>query len=103
MMSLDMMKHNSLEEVVKEIDTSTSHRGAKRFESKTENGKTLVRACFCRNLELVCTLYINQRKDKQCCKEFNSTLSKFTFIDPASIVLFMLMLLFAIVYCLYGF
>jgi hypothetical protein len=51
-MSLDMMKHNSLEEVVKEIDTSTSHRGAKRFESKTENGKTLVRACFCRNLEL---------------------------------------------------
>lgn len=52
LMSLNMMKHHSLEEVVQEIDTSTSHRGAKRFESKTENGKTLVRACFSRNLEL---------------------------------------------------
>lgn len=52
MMGLDMMKYHSLEDVLQEVETSISHRGAKRFESKMENDKTLIRACFCRNFEL---------------------------------------------------
>lgn len=52
LMELGLMKHNSVEEVCHEIETSTSHRGAKRFESKTEDGRTFIRACFCRHFEL---------------------------------------------------
>lgn len=56
-----MMKHHSLEDVLQEVETSLSHRGAKRFESKTENSKTLIRACFCRNFELVCmSVYVGK-------------------------------------------
>lgn len=50
--SLNLMRHDTKEEILEEIDTSLSHRGAKRFERKEENGKTLVRACFCVNFEV---------------------------------------------------
>lgn len=51
LMSLNLMRHNTREEVINEVDISLSHRRAKRFERKEENGKTLIRACFCRNFE----------------------------------------------------
>ncbi|XP_060587912.1 uncharacterized protein LOC132743408 [Ruditapes philippinarum] len=50
-LEMNMMRHHTLEEVLQEVDTSLSHRHTKRFESKTFNGKTLIRALFCRNFE----------------------------------------------------
>ncbi|XP_045171987.2 uncharacterized protein LOC123534020 [Mercenaria mercenaria] len=50
-MEVNMMRHHTEEEVLKEIDTSLSHRNTKRFESKQHNGKTLIRSLFCRNFE----------------------------------------------------
>ncbi|XP_033748891.1 uncharacterized protein LOC117333618 [Pecten maximus] len=52
LVSLNLMRHNTKEEVLEEVDTSLSNRGAKRFERKEENAKTLVRACFCVNFEV---------------------------------------------------
>ncbi|XP_062588055.1 F-box and leucine-rich repeat protein 13-like [Saccostrea cucullata] len=51
LLELELMRHNSKEEVIHEVDISLSHRNAKRFERKEENGKIYVRACFCRNFE----------------------------------------------------
>ncbi|KAK3084234.1 hypothetical protein FSP39_010408 [Pinctada imbricata] len=51
LMELHIMRHNSEEEVLEEVNKSISHRGAKRFEIKSEKDKTLVRAAFCRNFE----------------------------------------------------
>lgn len=51
LMRINLMRHNTELEVIEEIDTSLSHRGAKRFERKNENEKTLVRAMFCRRFE----------------------------------------------------
>ncbi|XP_060079141.1 uncharacterized protein LOC132558572 [Ylistrum balloti] len=49
---LNLMRHDTREEILAEVDSSLSTRGAKRFERKEENGKTLVRACFCVNFEV---------------------------------------------------
>ena len=52
-MGVNIMRHHTEEEVLREIDKSLSHRHTKRFESKTFNGKTYIRALFCRNFEPV--------------------------------------------------
>jgi hypothetical protein len=57
-LEMNMMRHHTLEEVLQEVDTSLSHRHTKRFESKTFNGKTLIRALFCRNFEPVSWIFI---------------------------------------------
>ncbi|XP_048770038.2 uncharacterized protein LOC125676182 [Ostrea edulis] len=51
LLELELMRHNTKEEVLNEADVSVSHRNAKRFEWKEENGKMFIRACFCRNFE----------------------------------------------------
>lgn len=53
LLELELMRHNTKEEVLNEADVSVSHRNAKRFEWKEENGKMFIRACFCRNFEEV--------------------------------------------------
>ena len=60
-MSVGMMRHHSEQEVLDEVETSTSHRKTKRFDRKDENGKTYIRANFCRHFEPVsASLYIFQ-------------------------------------------
>ena len=55
-MSVSMMRHHSEEDVLQEVQTSTSHRNTKRFERKDENGKIFIRSNFGRNFEPVsCT------------------------------------------------
>lgn len=51
LLDLHLMRHHTRQEVIEEVDISLSHRRAKRFERKEENGKLLIRACFCRNFE----------------------------------------------------
>lgn len=53
LLELPLMRHHTRQEVIEEADISLSHRGAKRFETKKENGKLLIRACFCRHFEEV--------------------------------------------------
>lgn len=53
LLDLHLMRHHTRQEVIEEVDISLSHRRAKRFERKEENGKLLIRACFCRNFEEV--------------------------------------------------
>ena len=48
-MSVSMMRHHSEQEVLEEVENSTSHRKTKRFDRKDENGTTFIRANFCRN------------------------------------------------------
>ncbi|KAL5017355.1 hypothetical protein ScPMuIL_006944 [Solemya velum] len=50
-MELEIMKRDTEAEVLALIETSTSHRGASRYEKKQEYGRTYVRASFSRNLE----------------------------------------------------
>ncbi|KAL4224345.1 hypothetical protein ACF0H5_017800 [Mactra antiquata] len=50
-MELHIMRHHTEEEVLNEIETSMSHRNTRRFEYKQYNGKTYIRALFCRNFE----------------------------------------------------
>lgn len=51
LLELPLMRYHTRQEVIEEADISLSHRGAKRFETKKENGKLLIRACFCRHFE----------------------------------------------------
>lgn len=51
LMHLPLMCKFTEEEVLEEISTSQSHRGSSRFNSRTDNGKTLVRAAYGRKLE----------------------------------------------------
>lgn len=51
LMHLPLMCEFTEEEVLEEISTSQSYRGSSRFNSRTDNGKTLVRAAYGRKLE----------------------------------------------------
>lgn len=51
LLEVHMMRHHSEEDVLKEVETSVSHRKTKRFECKQLNGKTVIRALFCRHFE----------------------------------------------------
>lgn len=50
-MTVSMMRHHSEQDVLDEVEKSTSHRNTKRFDRKDENGKIFIRANFCRNFE----------------------------------------------------
>ena len=58
-MTVSMMRHHSEQDVLDEVEKSTSHRNTKRFDRKDENGKIFIRANFCRNFEPVSLMFIS--------------------------------------------